>query len=131
MPCLSGDLQGLPWRGPGKGPIEVRFDGSPWEPGRSFGSRREPEREPTEAARPRPEPEPRNGGKLRQTVSTADSGGRQRGRPPSAAAPRRDPEGHPPEAARPRPEPEPRNGGKLRQTVSTADSGGRQRCRPP
>jgi len=80
---LSGDRQGLPWRRPGKGSIEVRFDGSPWEPGRSFGFGREPEREPTGAARPRPEPDPRKGGSFGRS-QTADSGGRQRCRPPFA-----------------------------------------------
>jgi len=55
-------------------------------------SGREPEREPTEAARPRPEPEPRYGGTLRQTVrprtvgAGSDAGphsrlGRQRSQP--------------------------------------------------
>lgn len=63
---LSGDRQSSLCRRPGKGPIEACFGGSPWEPGRSFGFGREPEREPTGAERPRPEPDPRRDAKLRQ-----------------------------------------------------------------
>lgn len=82
FPETGGSL--LP-KGTEKGPEEACFSRIPWEPERSFGSGKEPEREPTGAERPRPEPDPR---KVRRCfgggVPTADSGGRQRCRPPLA-----------------------------------------------
>jgi hypothetical protein len=89
MSCLSGDRLSLLWRRPGKGPIEVRFDGSPWEPGRSFGflkgTRKGTDRGRKASAGTR-SPERRDASADR---TTADSGGRQQCRPPFAFGGRR------------------------------------------